>query len=102
MMTQAFPIMALLAMLAFLGMTVAAPYSDIGLEIALPDMKTVYPIPLEVVIKRDEKIDSKFEAEVFNHNDETVKVLKFGSFLHDDDVALKVADVFYKGELRLF
>ncbi|KAI8675744.1 Deuterolysin [Fusarium keratoplasticum] len=97
MITQTFPIMAILAMLAFLGMAVAAPYSDIGLEIALPDMKTVYPIPLEVVIKRDEKIDSKFEAEVFNHNDETVKVLKFGSFLHDDDVALKVADVFYKG-----
>ncbi|KAI8722861.1 Deuterolysin [Fusarium sp. LHS14.1] len=89
--------MALLAMLAFLGMAVAAPYSDIGLEIALPDMKTVYPFPLEVVITRDQKIETKFEAEVFNHNDEAVKVLKFGSFLHDDDVALKVADVFYKG-----
>ncbi|RSL51457.1 hypothetical protein CEP54_011430 [Fusarium duplospermum] len=103
MITQTFPIMALLAMLTFLGMAVAAPYKDIGLEIALPDMKTVYPIPLEIIIRRDEKIDTKFEAEVFNHNDETVKVLKFGSFLHNDDVALKVADVFYKGNpVRFF
>ncbi|KAJ4316386.1 hypothetical protein N0V84_007901 [Fusarium piperis] len=56
----------------------------------------MYPIPLQIVLRQDESITTVFEAEVYNHNSKKVKVLKFGSFLHDDDVALKVADVFYQ------
>lgn len=90
----------LLTTLNLVGVSGAAS-SDKRDATVTPDLKTLYPVPLQIVLRQPETSTTLFEAEVYNHNVKPIKVLKFGSFFHGNDVALKMADVVHQGMSRL-
>ncbi|RTE82576.1 hypothetical protein BHE90_002887, partial [Fusarium euwallaceae] len=54
-----------------------------------------YPIPLDIVLRRVREGGFEFEATIFNHNEESIKVLNYATFLHRD-APVKRADIFTK------
>ncbi|KAM0431485.1 hypothetical protein ACHAPT_005463 [Fusarium lateritium] len=64
-------------------------------------LNVAYPIPLDIVLKRVREDRFQFEAVVFNHNEDTIKVLNFGTFLHKR-APVKKADVFTRGKRVAF
>ncbi|KAJ4316676.1 hypothetical protein N0V84_007724 [Fusarium piperis] len=56
-----------------------------------------YPIPLDIVLRRVHEKRFEFEAIIFNHNHESIKVLNYATFLHKD-APVKRADIFARGK----
>ncbi|KAH7254455.1 Deuterolysin metalloprotease family-domain-containing protein [Fusarium solani] len=60
-----------------------------------------YPIPLDVVLKRVREGGFEFEATIFNHNVESIKVLNYATFLHKW-APIKRAEIFARGKRVAF
>ena len=65
------------------------------------NVQVSYPIPLDVVLKRVREGGFEFEATIFNHNVESIKVLNYATFLHKW-APVKRAEIFARGSLMVF
>ncbi|KAL2673587.1 hypothetical protein Neosp_012029 [[Neocosmospora] mangrovei] len=60
-------------------------------------VEVAYPIPLDIVLKRVREGKFEFEATIYNHNVESIKVLNYATFLHKG-APVKRAEIFTRGK----
>lgn len=86
-------ILFLTALTALVSWAAASPKQGGG---ARGEVQVSYPIPLDIVLKRVRDDRFEFEAIISNHNQESIKVLNYATFLHKD-APVKRADIFTRG-----